>query len=532
MRRTFRSRPVATAVLCLSLAPACGNSGDSSKTGAGGTGGAPTSSSNTSSSASSSTGTTGTSATSSTSTSSSTSATSSTSTGSTSTSSGAASCTTRITYGDAWVHPANHPAQYDDVNGSVTWDGTCTDAGGSSSATLSNGWVPSFTGDGACLMALDTTCAGAPACTTRVTYGLAWKHPANHPAQYDDIAGRVFWDRSCASQNGGSVATLSNGWTPNFTGAGACSMSFEFTGCGGLYQNAVLPTGCADPGVIVDGNQYVVACTSGDAADAFPLYTSRDLVTWTPAGDIFPSAQKPTWAASDFWAPEIHHVGSHYVAYFAARDTDGILSIGVATAPSVTGPFTDSGQPLVHDATYGMIDPTEFEDASGDPYLVWKKDGNAVGMPTPIFGQRLSADGTALTGAAATLITNDLAWEGPVTEAPWVVAKGGTYYLFYSGNSYANSTYAVGVASASSPLGPYTKAGPPILTSNATWVGTGHCSVIDTFAGDTYMVYAAWQAGHVNGAGDVRLMLTDAVQWGPRWPAVSQAPSVGSRPMP
>ena len=96
-------------------------------------------------------------------------------------------------------------------------------------------------------------------------------------------------------------------------------MSFRYEGCGGLYENAVIPSGCADPGVLRDGKQYVVACTSGNAGNAFPLRTSPDLVHWKSAGAIFPSASKPSWAASDFWAPEVHKVGSHYVAYFTAR---------------------------------------------------------------------------------------------------------------------------------------------------------------------------------------------------------------------
>lgn len=444
---------------------------------------------------------------------------------------GAAPCTTRITYGDAWIHPSNHPQPFDDASGPVTWDGVCTDDGGSSYAILSNGWKPYFAGHAACVVALDTTCAGAGACATRITYGGSWIPASNHPASYDDAAGRVYWDRSCKNQGGGSYAVLSNGWAPHFTGTGACAMSFRYTDCGGLYQNAVVPEGCADPGVLHDGNQFVVVCTSGGAANAFPIRTSPDLVHWTPAGHVFPSASKPSWAVGDFWAPEIHHVGNHYVAYFTARHQDGRLSIGAATAASALGPFTDIGQPLVHDAAMGMIDPTEFE-AGGKPYLVWKEDGNAVGQHTPIYGQALSADGTSLVGARTTLITNDLGWEGGVVEGPWVVARGGSYYLFYSGDSYANATYAVGVARASAPLGPYQKLGAPILVTNASWVGPGHCSVVDTPAGDTVMVYHAWAPGHVNGPGDVREMLVDEVQWGGGWPSVPEAPSAGSRPMP
>lgn len=443
---------------------------------------------------------------------------------------GSPPCTTRITYGDAWVRPSNHPHQYDVVDGTVTWDGSCTDSGQGSTATLSNGWKPYFSGHSACVIALDTTCGGSSQCRTRITYGSAWLPPQNHPAQYDDVTGRVFWNRDCVNQGATSYATLSNGWAPHFNGT--CALSFRYEGCGGLYDNPVIPTGCADPGVLRNGKQYIVVCTSGNAANAFPIRTSPDLVHWTSAGAIFPSTKKPSWAKSDFWAPEIHKVGSHYVAYFTARAQDGQLSIGAATSSSPTGPFTDIGQPLVHDASMGMIDASEFAGGSGTPYLVWKADGNAVGKPTPIYGQKLSASGTALTGGRTQLIVNDQGWEGGVVEGPWVVAHGGSYYLFYSGNAYYNATYAVGVARASSPLGPYQKAGAPLLGSHGQWVGPGHCSLVDTPAGDTYMVYHAWQSGHVNGPGDRRLMLVDAVHWSGGWPSVPEAPSQHSRPMP
>jgi len=112
-----------------------------------------------------------------------------------------------------------------------------------------------------------------------------------------------------------------------------------------------------------------------------------------------------------------------------------------------------------------------------------------------------------------------------------MVQHAGTYYLFYSGNSYATTAYAVGVAEASSPLGPFTKLGSPVLATGGAWAGPGHCSVVDTPAGDTYMVYAAWESGCVGGNGCNRVALTDAVVWN-RWPGVPFAPSSASRPLP
>jgi GH43 family beta-xylosidase len=441
----------------------------------------------------------------------------------------AMTCTTRITYAKNWIHGASHPAQDDVANGLVTWDGTCTDDGASSYALLSNGWKPYFSGNGGCMMALDSSQCGAPSgCSTRVTYGSAWLHPGGHPAQFDDVAGRVTWDGVCAN----GVATLSNGWTPTFNGASACELSFEYTGCVGLYANPVVAVDCPDPGVLVDGKQYVMTCTSGGAADAFPIRTSIDLVTWTQVGSVFPSGKHPSWATGDFWAAEIHKVGTQYVVYFTARNSDGKLSVGAASAPSATGPFTDLGHPLLHDPSMGLIDPNEFEAPDGTRYVLWKEDGNAVGKPTPIHAQQLAPDGLSVVGSPSTLITNDQPWEGALVEGPWMIEHGGTYYLFYSGNGYATTAYAIGVARASSPLGPFTKLSQPILRTAGAWAGPGHCSVVDTPDGETQIVYHAWVAGQV-GAAPGRLGLVDRIVWtSAGWPSVPDAPSSRSTPLP
>ena len=432
-------------------------------------------------------------------------------------------CSTRITYGDRWIHSGTN--MVDVTSGLVTWNGACVNEGSNSYAVLSNGWKPYFTGNNACVMALDTDCSGTQACSTRITYNDKWIHA--NPGTYDDAGGRVFWDRACVNESPNSYASLSNGWKPYFSGSNGCGMSFMYSGCGGLYQNPVFGSDCADPGVIFDGTRYVAACTSGGAADAFALRTSTDLITWTYAGSIFPSARKPTWAKGDFWAPEIHRVGSRYIAYYTARHTNGVLSIGAATATSALGPFTDLGRPLVTDTSMGMIDATFFTDTAGKPYLVWKADGNAVGQKTPIYIQQLSSDGLSLVGSRSQLITNDRSWEGGLVEAPWVVQRDGYYYLFYSANAYYDGRYAIGVARATSPTGPYTKASAPILKTVTGWEGPGHGSVVTTPSGGSAMVYHAWNTAH-----SARVMLVDSIVWSNGWPSMPSAPSLSSRPLP
>lgn len=439
-------------------------------------------------------------------------------------------CTTRITYGSGWIKPASHPSSYDDASGLVTWDGSCkVDASGNAYATLSNGWKPYFSGK-SCIIALDTSgaCPSAPtACATRVSYGPAWKPGPNHPAFHDDVAGVLTWDGVCHASGGESYATLSNGWTPYFSGSAGCDLSFRHTQCGGLFANPVVGSDCPDPGVLEEAGTFYMVCTPGWA---FPLRSSKDLVSWTSKGSVFTSA--PAWAVSHFWAPELHKVGSTFVVYYSAKSgATGTFAIGAGTATSVLGPYTDLGKPLLTAPAPGVIDAHYFRASGGKHYLLFKVDGNAVGQPTPIRIQELAADGLSLVGSPTTILTNTLAWEGALVEGPWLVERGGMFYLFYSGNGYASPSYGVGVARASSPLGPYTKSGAPILVSKGAWAGPGHGSVLLGPSGDWVQLYHAWVAGKV-GQPPGRVALVDRLQWENGWPHMRGAPSSRSQPLP
>ena len=149
---------------------------------------------------------------------------------------------------------------------------------------------------------------GVPAaCETRISYGPAWQKAPNHPSSYDDVQGVVTWNGHCAASGGSSIATLSNGWAPYFSGSDARDLAFRHSQCGGLYANPVVDSDCPDPGVTQDGDTYYMACTAGPA---YPIRTSKDLVNWNKVGTIFTNANKPSWASGTYWAPEIHKVGT------------------------------------------------------------------------------------------------------------------------------------------------------------------------------------------------------------------------------
>ncbi|HEV7558822.1 MAG TPA: glycoside hydrolase family 43 protein [Kofleriaceae bacterium] len=292
------------------------------------------------------------------------------------------------------------------------------------------------------------------------------------------------------------------------------------------YRNPIAKD-CADPGVIgTAGPEFYTVCTG------FARKSSSDLVHWKADGSLFTAKSRPAWGDGKWWAPEIHRIGDRYVAYFVAnRTSTNRMCIGAATATSPQGPFEDLGHPLVCDGTYGLIDPDVFTAADGKHYLYYKIDGNAFKPPrkTIIYGRQLSANGVGVVGVRHRMIENTLGWEGLVTEAPWVIARGKYFYMFYSGAAYNTSRYGIGVARATSPLGPFHKRSTPILSSNATWKGPGHNSTIVT-GGHRYIVYAAW---HDTAGEGKRDMLLDRINWSGGWPSVNNGtPSIGTHTAP
>lgn len=296
-----------------------------------------------------------------------------------------------------------------------------------------------------------------------------------------------------------------------------------------------LGPGCADPGVVripgENGPTFWAACTGRD----FPLFRSRDLVTWTPAGHVFKPATRPGWASGNWWAPEIHRVGEGLIVYFTALSTSrGKMCIGAARAATVAGPWRDLGRPLVCDAHVSLIDSHVYSGADGRRYLYYKTDGNGLQPKerTIIYGHELRADGVGFVGQRRALLSNTLAWEGDLVEAPWVIKRGSYYYLFYSGFRYCNATYGTGVARSKSPLGPFVKRSRPILASNGAWSGPGHNSIVRT-GGRAWIVYHAWPGRHECEEDGSRKLMLDPISWSGGWPSVGNGtPSSGVRPAP
>ena len=290
------------------------------------------------------------------------------------------------------------------------------------------------------------------------------------------------------------------------------------------YDNPVIETDFPDPGVLlVDGTYYAYATGDPRVDSAAPvttpfhiqLATSDDLVEWSEPQEALP--ELPAWSEGLVWAPEVWQIGERFVMYYTARFTDGGRQcISRAVADSPQGPFVDDSQePMVCQLDLGgSIDPFPFEDGSGTRYLFWKNDGNCCGRATRIWAQELAADGLSVLGEPVdTGARNDAFWEQDLVEAPTIIERGGTYYMFFSANFFASPFYAVGYATSDAALGPYTDAEEnPILATPEdvqTWpadrpAGPGGQAVVSDADGDLWILYHAWDTrmvGYFEGGG-------------------------------
>lgn len=259
----------------------------------------------------------------------------------------------------------------------------------------------------------------------------------------------------------------------------------------GFFHNPVIRSEMADPSVIRIGDTYYATGTSSEWAPFYPLYKSSDLVNWEQSGHIFET--KPEWTSNSFWAPELFfHDGKVYCYYTARRKDTGVSYIGVATADSPDGPFTDRG-PVVE---YGSeaIDAFVFED-EGRLYISWKAYGLDK-RPIKLLCAELDPSGIKLAGEPFSLL-KDEQYKG--MEGQYQFKKDGYYYIIYSSHGCCGpqSDYDVCVARSRNFRGPYEKyEGNPILCGgDGEFMSCGHGTVTVTPDGRMFYLCHAYLKG-------------------------------------
>ena len=271
----------------------------------------------------------------------------------------------------------------------------------------------------------------------------------------------------------------------------------------------------ADPTIFQDGDTYYLYGTSPQSGTGFWVYQSKDLKNWEgPCGanDGYALSIGESWGTWGFWAPQVFkHNGRYYMAYTANEQ------IAIASADSPLGPFRQD-QPHMLPANIRQIDPFVFFD--GDtPYLFHVRllQGNRIFVSemTPDL-QSLKEETTRQCIVAEQPWENTDRRDWSVSEGPTVVKMGKTYYLFYSCNDFRNPDYAVGYATAKSPLGPWKKQKQPIISRTLVGQnGTGHGDLFQDAQGQwQYVMHTHDSASNVSPR---RTAIITLEQHGKKW---------------
>ena len=272
---------------------------------------------------------------------------------------------------------------------------------------------------------------------------------------------------------------------------------------GELPNNPVLPGFHADPEIVysnLTGKYYIYSTTDGQPGWGgwyYTAYSSSDLKDWTYEGIVLDlKSDQVTWTDGNAWAPAIEEKktkdGYRYYLYFSGNPKNGGgKQIGVATADSPTGPFTDLGHPMITESPTGggqQIDVDVFTDpVSGKSYLYW---GNGY-----MAGAELNKDMLSIKKKTLKVLTpqggtlQDYAYR----EAPYVFYRNGLYYFMWSVDDTGSANYHVAYGTSTSPLGPIQVAADPIVTiqnPEKEIYGPAHNSVICKPGTDEwYIVY-------------------------------------------
>jgi len=263
-------------------------------------------------------------------------------------------------------------------------------------------------------------------------------------------------------------------------------------------SNPILAGSYADPEVLYaekTGKYYIYPTSDGFKSwtgDYFKAFSSEDLKTWNDEGVILDLKKDVSWANRNAWAPTIiekkHSEGNYkYYYYFTAAQ-----KIGVAVADDPSGPFVDSGKPLIDRLPEGMdrgqnIDPDVFTDPkTGKTYLYW---GNYFMAVCELNDDMMSVK----PNTTKVLIHNDTYH----SEGVEVFYRDGYYYFTWSKNDTRSPDYQVRYVKSTSPTGSIDASEGEIILSKDESKGiyaTGHHAVLQIPNKDEwYIIYHRFQ---------------------------------------
>lgn len=287
-----------------------------------------------------------------------------------------------------------------------------------------------------------------------------------------------------------------------------------------IYQNPVVIKSLPDPTVIKAPDGWFYLYATEDIRN-IPIHKSKDLINWEFTGTAFTDETRPTFEPKGgLWAPAINYINGKYVIYYSMSVWGGewTCGIGVATANSPEGPFTDHGK---------LFRSNEIQvQNSIDPFCVEENDKRFLfwGSFRGIYAIELTSDGLEIKPGAEKQQIAGTAYEGV-----YIYKRKDWYYLFASIGSCCEgvkSTYTTVVGRSQNLFGPYKNRGGKsmnenqhevIIRGNERFVGTGHNSdIVEDDSGKTWIFYHAIDKNDPKG----RKLMLDEVQWKDGWPHV------------
>ncbi len=264
------------------------------------------------------------------------------------------------------------------------------------------------------------------------------------------------------------------------------------------YQNPVYNKNFPDPFIVRQGDMFYAYATQDRISNGgFQIMSSPDLVNWTHLGGV----GHLDWSKDQLWAPEIYEWKGKWYFFYSAKDPkSGKRDLAVSVGDKPTGPFKFISKLVLGTSENqgpddnGAIDPNIYVE-NGKPYLLYIREA----PPRQVKMVRLSDDMSKTVGEAKRLIGIDREIEQGILDAPTLIKKDGTYWLFYSTGWFQSNrddaAYRVWAASSKELWGNYTKPNEPVIKGKAgETLSPGHQCLIELKSGEWWMAYHGWSA--------------------------------------
>jgi arabinan endo-1,5-alpha-L-arabinosidase len=224
-----------------------------------------------------------------------------------------------------------------------------------------------------------------------------------------------------------------------------------------------------DPWIMpYEGTYYLVGTTGdtwGKEGGGFQGSSSTDLVNWEPHGPILKEDDPPTWAAYQFWAPELYERNGRFYLFYSGKTDNTRRGTGVAVSDSPLGPFRNVSEALLTPLDWECLDGHLFRDGNGTEWFIFVHEWVQCKVGE-MWAQRIAPDYGKLTGERHLLFRgHDAPWSNHVIDGPMMVLEDGKYHLFWSSFNDRDG-YCCGIATADSVLGPYAQSAEPVIAND------------------------------------------------------------------